>query len=66
MDDATLIQRYRENTGRAPRSTLEGNPLRWQWEYRGTKKEREAMALTMGLVQEEEGPVIIEGQEEMF
>lgn len=34
---------YEENVGRPPRNLPEDHPDRWQWEYRGTRAERESL-----------------------
>ena len=61
--DQRLVEQYIRETGRDPRNLPEDHPDHWQWNYRGTKEEREALATTMGLT--EDRPVI-EGQEELF
>lgn len=49
--------------GRPPANLPDDHPDRWQWDYRGTKAEREALVERLDLG---EAPVVIEGQEEMF
>lgn len=34
---------YRDNVGRDPRNLPDDHPDRWQWEYRGTREEREQL-----------------------
>lgn len=56
---------YEENTKRKPiRRFPKDHPDAWQWDYRGGKKEKEAMAERLGLL-EEDVPPVIEGQEEL-
>ena len=57
---------YEENTQRKPvRRFPKEHPDAWQWDYRGGKKERDAMAERLGLLEDEDIPVVIEGQEEL-
>lgn len=34
---------YEEELGRPPRNLPDDHPDRWQWEYRGSKEEREEL-----------------------
>jgi hypothetical protein len=70
-DDKKLQQRYERETGHPPNNLPPDDPDLWQWLYglrrQGSIAEQRALMLErMGLAEEEEGPVIIEGQEEMF
>lgn len=38
---------YEEVMGRPP-TTAPAHPLSWQWQYRGSKAERERLAATLG------------------
>ncbi len=40
--------RYRAEMGKDPPEPREDDPLAWQWEYRGSKKERERLAAMLG------------------
>jgi len=61
------VREYEENVGKAPEALPDDHPDRWQWDYRGTKNEREALAEKLGLGdQDDDVPVVIEGQEELF
>lgn len=51
---------YSENTGHAPETRFPDDP---DWNYRGTKTEREELERRFGLTEE---PIVIEGQEELF
>lgn len=70
-DDKTLLRRYEKETGHPPKNLPPDDPDLWQWMY-GLRKEgpigeqRALMLERMGLQEEQEGPAIIEGQEEMF
>lgn len=61
---------YRESTGKEPRNLPDDHPDAWQWKYRGSKAEREALMARLGLlpraVEDEEQPQVIDGQEELF
>lgn len=61
----TEAERYEANVGRPPTSLPDDHPYKWQWDYRGTKKEREQLPELLGWEDEGE-PVVIDGQEEMF
>jgi hypothetical protein len=71
MSDDDQSLRYEELMGRPPRNLPEGHPDLWQWLY-GLRREgpigeqRALMLERMGLRDEDEGPEVIEGQEEMF
>lgn len=58
-------ERYRQVTGREPARLPEDHPDAWQWEYAGSKADREELLERLALHEEDE-PVVIEGQEEMF
>lgn len=62
MDEERTIEEYRRSVGRDPRNLPDDHPDLWQWEYRGTKEQRAALAEL--LVEEEPAPVI-DGQEAM-
>lgn len=53
-------ENYSQNTGRPPETRFPDDP---DWNYKGTKAEREALEERFGLGEE---PVVIEGQEELF
>lgn len=40
---ASVIRAYVENVGHEPRELPHDDPLRWQWEYRGTPEEIERL-----------------------
>lgn len=52
---------YRELTGKDPKSRYPDDP---DWKYKGSKREREELAERMG-IGDDDGPVVIEGQEEL-
>ena len=54
---------YEKEMGRPAARLPDDHPDAWQWDYRGTKAEREEMIDRLGLGDE---PVVIEGQEELF
>lgn len=56
---------YEAEMGRPPARLPDDHPYAWQWEYRGTKAEREDMLERLELGKPEE-PIVIAGQEEMF
>jgi len=61
-----VVDRYRDEVGE-PKELPADHPDRWQWEYRGTKAERERLRQELDLVEDEpDEPVVIEGQEELF
>ena len=64
MDDQTLIEKYKSAVGRPPRNLPDDHPDRWQWDYRGTKEQRAALAYEV--FGEEDQVPVIEGQEELF
>jgi hypothetical protein len=67
VPDESLEQAYERNVGHPPRNLPDDHPDRWQWEYRGTKAEREGLLERLGLpVEEELPPAVIDGQEELF
>jgi len=53
-------EQYKKNRGRDPETRFPEDP---DWQYRGSKAEREAMEERFGFKEE---PVVIEGQEELF
>lgn len=55
-DDKKIEGEYRENLGRDPRNLSDDHPDRWQWEYRGTKAERDELAERLGLRVEADEP----------
>jgi hypothetical protein len=61
-DDEYLKKAYEENVGRPPVNRFEDDP---DWLYRGTKKEREELKRSLGLLDDEESTVLLEGQEEL-
>ena len=58
-----IRERYRELTGREPEDRFPDDP---DWQYRGGKGEFAELQRRMGLLDEEDGPVKIDGQEELF
>lgn len=60
-----LVERYRETVGKEPGRLPDDHPDAWQWDYRGTKAEREELAERFGWM-EEEPPPVIEGQTDLF
>lgn len=60
-DDAAF---YEKEMGRPPTLLPDDHPDRWQWDYRGTKAEREELLDRLDL--SDEAPVVLDGQEEMF
>jgi len=69
--DRRLQKAYEEATGHPPNNLPPDAPDLWQWMYglrdEGPIAEQRALMLErMGLQEDQEGPVIIEGQEEMF
>ena len=66
MSKESEEERYERVTGRKPtRRYPKDHPDAWQWDYRGGKKEKEAMAERLGLLEDEGPPPVIEGQEEL-
>lgn len=45
---------YRDNVGREPRNLPDDHPDKWQWEYTGTKEERDALLERLSLQIEDE------------
>jgi hypothetical protein len=43
-----LTEKYVESVGRPPANLPDDHPDRWQWEYSGTKAERDALLETLG------------------
>jgi hypothetical protein len=56
---------YEAEMGKAPARLPDEHPDAWQWAYRGTKAERTELAETLGLG-EQDAPVVIDGQEDLF
>lgn len=52
--------RYEQEVGKPPENLPEDHPYRWQWDYRGTKEDRERLAELLGEPEE------IEGQDALF
>jgi len=61
--DSELRERYLAEVGKEPVVLSCDHPDLWQWEYRGTRAEREELAEMLGLAQE---PALIEGQESLL
>lgn len=59
------IERYREATGHDPPEIPE-HPLVHQWDYRGTKEEREALKDELFAETDPEPVPFIEGQESLL
>jgi len=64
--DEEQVSAYERHVGRPPARLPEDHPDAWQWDYRGTPAERERLRGELGLVPDDEAPMLIEGQEEMF
>lgn len=62
--DEKLAAEYEQEVGHPPRNLPDDHPDKWQWEYTGTKAEREELRERLGLP--EEPPAVVEGQEELF
>lgn len=60
---APLEERYRENVGHEP--PVDDSENAWQWEYRGTKAEREALLGRLGL-DDDQGEEQIRQDESLF
>lgn len=56
---------YEENVGKPPQNLPEDHPDLWQWRYRGTKVERDALLAELALKPPEEEEVSPD-QEELF
>ena len=57
-------ENYTQNTGRDGEARFPDDP---DWNYRGTKAERDALGKRFHLGEEDdEAPVVIDGQEELF
>lgn len=57
------LERYREALGRDPEERFPDDP---DWKYRGGKGELVELQRRHGLLDEDDAPVKIEGQEELF
>lgn len=64
--DEWLVLAYQRQVGKEPGRLPEDHPDAWQWEYRGTKAERDSLRREMGLDVVDEPAPVIEGQEELF
>ncbi len=62
---AKLAAAYEEAVGHPPRNLDADHPDHWQWVYRGTKEERQKALEMLGLVADDEQPVLIDGQMEL-
>lgn len=58
-----IRERYRELTGREPEDRFPDDP---DWKYKGGKGEYAELQRRLGFLEEDDGPVKIEGQEELF
>ena len=54
---------YTKDTGHEPETRFPDDP---DWNYKGTKQEREELAQRIGIIEDDDLPVVIEGQEELF
>ena len=61
--DSDLRERYLAEVGKEPAVLPPDHPDLWQWEYRGTRAEREELAERVRLTEE---PALIEGQESLL
>lgn len=61
------LDRYREVVGKDPDALPDDHPYRWQWDYRGTKGEREELLERLELEDPDDtAPVVIDGQTDLF
>lgn len=44
-----LEREYEDNVGKPPANLPDDHPDKWQWEYRGTKAERELLLERLGV-----------------
>lgn len=59
------VESYKASVGKEPARLPDDHPDAWQWDYRGTKKEREELAERFGWL-DEEPPPVIDGQTDLF
>lgn len=61
--DEEIIHDYQSSVGKPPETRFPDDP---DWNYKGTKAEREELLGRLGLVDDDEGPPLIKGQEELW